>query len=211
MNKFDLIAIFIFDKKRINMKRTFLSAVIALFSMTLLSSCSYNKIVTQDENVKEAWSNVEAAYQERYDLVDNLVATVKGYAEFEKETLTEVINARANATRVNLSADEITPANLEKFEQAQAALSGSLSRLLVTVERYPDLKASTHFMDLQAQLSRLEQKINIARRDFNGSVKNYNTSIRTFPAVITARIFGFESKEGFKSDAAADKAPKVEF
>lgn len=193
------------------MKRLILILLIAFSSATFFSSCSYNTIVKNDENVNEAWSNVEAAYQERYDLVDNLVSTVKGYAEFERETLTEVINARANATSINLSADEITPANIEKFEQAQAALSGSLSRLMMTVERYPDLKASAHFMDLQAQLSRLEQKINIARRDFNGTIKSYNTSIRTFPAVITARVFGFESKEGFKADAGAEKAPQVEF
>ena len=132
-------------------------------------------------------------------------------ADFEKETLTAVIEARAKATSVNLSADEITPANLEKFEQAQAALSGSLSRLMMTVERYPDLKTSAHFMDLQAQLARLEQKTNIARRDFNSTVKTYNTSIRTFPAVITAKIFGFNEKEGFKSEAGAEKAPKVQF
>lgn len=193
------------------MKRLLLLAFVAFSSATLFSSCSYNSIVSNDETVKESWSNVEAAYQERYDLVDNLVATVKGYAEFEKETLTEVIQARANATSVNITADEITPANIEKFEQAQAALSGSLSRLMMTIERYPDLKASGHFMDLQAQLARLEQKINIARRDFNGTVKTYNTSIRTFPAVITARIFGFTAKEGFKSEAGAEKAPKVQF
>lgn len=193
------------------MKRLLLLAFVAFSSATLFSSCSYNSIVSNDETVKESWSNVEAAYQERYDLVDNLVSTVKGYAEFEKETLTEVIQARANATSVNITADEITPANIEKFEQAQAALSGSLSRLMMTIERYPDLKASAHFMDLQAQLARLEQKINIARRDFNGSVKTYNTSIRTFPAVITARIFGFTAKEGFKSEAGAEKAPKVQF
>ena len=193
------------------MKKKIILPLVAILTMTLFSSCSYNKIVSNDENVKESWANVEAAYQERYDLVDNLVETVKGYAQFEKETLTEVVKARAAASSVNINADDITPANIEKFEQAQQALSGSLSRLLVTVERYPDLKASAHFMDLQAQLSRLEQKINIARRDFNGSVKIYNTSIRTFPAVITARIFGFTQKEGFKAEAGAEKAPKVKF
>jgi len=193
------------------MKRFLIISIVAVMSSALFSSCSYNSIVKNDESVKESWSNVEAAYQERYDLVDNLVSTVKGYAQFEKETLTEVIQARANATSVNISADEITPANLEKFEQAQAALSGSLSRLMMTIERYPDLKASAHFMDLQAQLARLEQKINISRRDFNATVKTYNTSIRTFPAVITARIFGFTEKEGFKSEAGAEKAPKVQF
>lgn len=193
------------------MKRFFLLAFVAFSTATLFSSCSYNKIVGNDETVKESWANVEAAYQERFDLVDNLVATVKGYAEFERGTLTEVIQARANASGVTIKADEITPANIEKFEQAQAALSGSLSRLLVTVEKYPDLKANASFMDLQAQLARLEQKINIARRDFNATIKTYNTSIRTFPAVITARIFGFTEKEGFKSEAGAEKAPKVQF
>ncbi|HUH73885.1 MAG TPA: LemA family protein [Chitinophagales bacterium] len=193
------------------MKRFFLLAFVAFSAATLFSSCSYNKIVSNDENVKESWANVEAAYQERFDLVDNLVSTVKGYAEFERGTLTEVIQARANASGVTIKADEITPANIEKFEQAQAALSGSLSRLLVTVERYPDLKANANFMDLQAQLARLEQKINISRRDFNATIKTYNTSIRTFPAVVTARIFGFNEKEGFKSEAGAEKAPKVQF
>ncbi|MCO5248244.1 MAG: LemA family protein [Chitinophagales bacterium] len=193
------------------MKRFIFSTIIAIVAMSTFSSCSYNSIVGNDENVKEAWANVEAAYQERYDLVDNLVATVKGYAEFERGTLTDVINARANATNVNLKADDLTPGNIEKFQQAQDALSGSLSRLLVTVEKYPDLKANQNFMDLQAQLARLEQKINIARRDFNGSVNTYNTSIRTFPAVITAKIFGFNQKEGFKASAGAENAPKVEF
>ncbi|MCO5230297.1 MAG: LemA family protein [Chitinophagales bacterium] len=193
------------------MKRLMIIAVMAFSSATLFSSCSYNSIVKNDETVKESWANVEAAYQERYDLVDNLVETVKGYADFEKETLTQVIEARSKATGVTLNADDITPANIEKFEQAQSALSGSLSRLMLVVEKYPDLKASAHFMDLQAQLARLEQKINISRRDFNASVKTYNTSIRTFPAVITARIFGFNSKEGFKSEAGAEKAPKVKF
>lgn len=193
------------------MKKFIFLLSIALFSSATFSSCSYNKIVGQDETVKESWANVEAAYQERYDLVGNLVETVKGYANFEKETLMGVIEARSKASSVQLNADEVTPANLEKFEEAQSALSGSLSRLLVTVERYPDLKANLQFQDLMAQLSRLEQKINIARRDYNGTVKQYNTSIRSFPAVITARIFGFESKEAFKSQAGAEKAPTVKF
>lgn len=193
------------------MKKFLFLLTIALFSSATFSSCSYNKIVSQDETVKESWANVEAAYQERFDLVGNLVETVKGYADFEKETLMGVIEARSKASSVQLSADEVTPANLQKFEEAQSALSGSLSRLLVTVERYPDLKANLQFQDLMAQLSRLEQKINISRRDYNAAVKQYNTGIRSFPAVITARIFGFESKESFKAAAGAEKAPSVKF
>jgi LemA protein len=193
------------------MKRLFYLSIIAIIGSTFLSSCSYNKMVAQDEGVNEAWANVQAAYQERFDLVGNLVETVKGYADFEQETLIGVIEARSKASGVQLNAEEITPENLAKFEAAQSALSGSLSRLLVTVERYPDLKANEQFKDLMAQLSRLEQKINISRRDYNASVKTYNTTIRSFPALISAKIFGFNAKESFKSDAGAEKAPQVKF
>jgi LemA protein len=193
------------------MKRLLYLSFIALIGSTLLSSCSYNKIVGQDEGVNEAWANVQASYQERFDLVGNLVETVKAYADFEQETLIGVIEARSKASGVQLNADQITPENLAKFEEAQSALSGSLSRLLVTVERYPELKANEQFKDLMAQLSRLEQKINISRRDYNAAVKTYNTTIRSFPALISAKIFGFDAKEPFKADAGAEKAPQVKF
>lgn len=168
-------------------------------------------MVSKDETVNEAWANVQAAYQERYDLVDNLVETVKGYANFEKETLTAVIEARSKATGMNINAADVTPENIEKFEQAQSQLSGTLSRLMVVVEKYPDLKANENYKELMAQLSRLEQKINVARRDYNATVRDYNTTIRKFPSNITASIFGFKAKEAFKSEAGAEKAPKVKF
>lgn len=186
-------------------------SLFAVAISSLFSSCSYNSMVAKDETVNEAWANVQAAYQERYDLVDNLVETVKGYANFEKETLTAVIEARSKATGMNVNAGDLTPENLEKFEAAQSQLSGTLSRLMVVVEKYPDLKANENYKELMAQLSRLEQKINVSRRDYNATVRDYNTTIRKFPSNLTASMFGFEPKQPFKSEAGAEKAPKVKF
>ena len=174
--------------------------------------CSgYNGIVKQDENVKNAWNNVSAEYQKRADLVDNLVSTVKGAANFEKETLTGLVEARAKATSVNFTADQLTPENIAKFQQAQGQLSGSLSRLLAVVENYPDLKATQNFQQLQGQLEGIENEIRNARRTFNGTVNTYNTKIRSFPMNFFAGMFGFKAKEGFKADEGAEKAPKVQF
>jgi LemA protein len=171
----------------------------------------YNSLVKEDENVKKTWNNVESEYQKRYDLVDNLVNTVKGAAKFEQETLTQVIQARSKASSIQLNADQLTPENIQKFDQAQSELSGSLSRLLVTVERYPELKATQNFLQLQNQLESIESDVKNSRRLFNESVNTYNTKVRSFPTNVFAGMFGFKSREGFKADQGAEKAPKVQF
>jgi LemA protein len=171
----------------------------------------YNSLVKEDENVKKSWNNVNTEYQKRYDLVDNLVNTVKGAANFETETLTKLVEARSKASSIQLNADQLTPENMQKFEQAQSELSGSLNRLLVTVERYPDLKASQNFLQLQNQLDGIENDVRNSRRLFNESVNTYNTKVRSFPTNVFAGMFGFNAKEGFKADQGAEKAPKVQF
>lgn len=193
------------------MKKQWLYLITLFLSVIFLPGCSYNTIVSNDEAVKKAWADVEAAYQRRLDLVDNLVQTVKGEAKFEKETLTEIIEARSKASSVQLNADDITPENMAKFQQAQSQLSGSLSRLLVVVEQYPNLKTTESFAELMNQLERTENRINIARRDYNQAVQNYNTSIRRFPSNLTAMLFKFKEKESFKAEQGAEKAPKVQF
>lgn len=172
---------------------------------------TYNQMVTLDEQVQAAWSQVVTDYQRRMDLIPNLVSTVKGYADFEQETLTQVIQARANATNVNLNVDNLDAATIGKLQQTQQALSSALSRLLVTVERYPDLKANTNFLELQAQLEGTENRIANARRKFNEVTQTFNSYIRQFPQNIFAGMFGFEKKPYFEADAGAEKAPKVEF
>ena len=171
----------------------------------------YNNLVKQDENVKKSWNNVQTEYQKRYDLVDNLVNTVKGAAKFEQETLTQVIQARSKASAIQLNADQLTPENIQKFEQAQSELSGTLNRLLVTVERYPELKATQNFLRLQEQIPEIENDVRNSRRLFNESVNTYNTKVRSFPTNIFAGMFGFKAREGFKSEEGAEKAPKVQF
>jgi LemA protein len=191
-----------------------LSLIIILGVILILGfwGCSgYNGIVKQDENVKKTWNNVQAEYQKRYDLVDNLVNTVKGAANFETETLTKLVEARSKASSINLTADQLTPDNMQKFQDAQQELSGSLSRLLVTVERYPDLKASQNFLQLQNQLDGIENDVRNSRRLFNEAINTYNTKVRSFPMNFFAGMFGFKAKEGFKADAGAEQAPKVKF
>lgn len=174
--------------------------------------CSgYNGLVKQDEVVKNTWNNVNTEYQKRADLVDNLVNTVKGAANFEKETLTGLVEARAKATSVNFTADQLTPENMAKFQQAQGQMSGALSRLLAVVENYPDLKATENFKQLQGQLEGIENDIRGSRRTFNDAINTYNTKVRSFPTNIFAGMFGFKAKEGFKADEGAEKAPKVQF
>ncbi|MCK9269764.1 MAG: LemA family protein [Bacteroidales bacterium] len=172
---------------------------------------TYNQMVTLDEQVQAAWSQVVTDYQRRMDLIPNLVSTVKGYADFEQETLTQVIQARANATNVNLNVDNLDAATIGKLQQTQQALSSALSRLLVTVERYPDLKANTNFLELQAQLEGTENRIANARRKFNESTQTFNSYIRKFPQNIFANMFGFDKKPYFEADAGAEQAPKVAF
>ena len=172
---------------------------------------SYNNMVSYDETVITAWSNVENVYQRRADLIPNLVNTVKGYATHERETLTEVIDARAKATSVSIDAGSLNAGAMQQFQQAQEGLSSALSKLMVVVERYPDLKANQNFLELQAQLEGTENRIAVERRKFNESVKVYNTYIRSFPKNMVAGIYGFERKIQFKADAGADKVPEVKF
>ncbi len=184
---------------------------IIVIILVLLAFSSYNGLVTKEEGVSKAWGNVESDYQRRADLIPNLVNTVKGYANFEKETLTAVIQARASATQVKIDANNLTPENLAAFQQAQGGLSSALGRLLVVAEQYPDLKANQNFLDLQAQLEGTENRINVSRQRFNDTVNEYNVSRRRFPAVIFASILGFKDKGYFKAEVGAEKAPEVKF
>ena len=189
-----------------------LIAIAAIVLILVVWGCSgYNGLVKQDEKVKNAWNNVNTEYQKRSDLVGNLVNTVKGAANFEQETLTKLVEARAKATSINLKADQLTPENLQKFQDAQSQLSGSLSRLLAVVENYPDLKATQNFQMLQGQLEGIENDIRNSRKGFNDAVNTYNTKVRSFPMNMLSGMFGFHKKEGFKADEGAEKAPKVEF
>ena len=172
---------------------------------------SYNGMVQREESISGAWAQVENQYQRRSDLIPNLVNTVKGYADFEQKTLTDVIEARAKATSINVQADQLTPDNIQKFQQAQSQLSGALSRLMVTVERYPDLKANQSFLELQAQLEGTENRIAVERQKFNEATKNYNAYIRKFPQLIYAGWFDFEKKGYFEAEAGAEQVPEVEF
>jgi LemA protein len=172
---------------------------------------SFNKMVNYDETVITAWSNVENVYQRRADLIPNLVNTVKGYATHEKETLTGVIEARSKATGVNIDASNLTAETMQQFQQAQKGLSSALSKLMVVVERYPDLKANQNFLELQSQLEGTENRIAVERRKFNESVKGYNTYIRSFPRNMVAGVYGFERKVQFTAEEGAAKAPEVKF
>ena len=172
----------------------------------------YNNLVTLNETVNQSWSQVENQYQRRADLIPNLVNTVKGYANFERGVLTDVTNARAKVGQMNVSSDVLNnPQAFQKFQSAQNELSGALSRLLVTVENYPDLKANENFLQLQAQLEGTENRISVERRRFNETVQSYNTNIKLFPNSIFANIFGFREKQYFQATTGAETPPKVEF
>ena len=191
------------------MKKIILMAVIAIFSLT---SCStYNGMVTKEEAVKSAWSNVETQYQRRADLIPNLVSTVKGYASHEESTLTAVVDARSKATSVNISMDELTPEKLAEYQKAQSAVTSALGRLIAVSENYPELKANHNLLELQAQLEGTENRITVARKSFNDATNDYNVTVRKFPANIVAMIFGFDQKPYFEADESASAAPKVEF
>nr|WP_319571983.1 LemA family protein [uncultured Draconibacterium sp.] len=185
--------------------------LIALVSVVLFSSCGYNKMVEMDEQVTASWAQVENVYQRRADLIPNLVNTVKGYAEHEQETLTGVIEARSKATSVNVDPTKLNAQSLQQFNQAQEGLSSALSKLMVVVERYPDLKANQNFLELQAQLEGTENRIAVERRKFNQTTQSYNAYIRKFPRVIYAGWFGFEKKTYFEAQQGAEKAPEVQF
>jgi len=185
--------------------------ILVVFALYNFFAGSYNNMVSKGENVTRAWQDVESDYQRRLDLIPNLVNTVKGYADFEKSTLTAVIEARAQATQVKVDANNITPEALQKYQAAQGQLSSSLSRLLVTVEQYPDLKANQNFLELQAELAGTENRIKVARNKFNETVQDYNTYVKSFPRNLLAGPFGFTAKAYFEADEAASKAPEVKF
>jgi LemA protein len=172
---------------------------------------TYNGFVLAQEQVGQAWADVESTYQRRADLIPNLVETVKGYASHEKEVLTGVTEARSRVGQVTLKAEGLTPEAIRRFQEAQQGLSGALSRLLVVAERYPDLKANQSFLDLQTQLEGTENRINVARSRFNEAARAYNTRIRSFPGNLLAGTFGFSPKPYFEAEAGAEKAPKVKF
>jgi LemA protein len=184
--------------------------IVVIGLVLVLSGIStYNKMVRLDEGVTEKWAQVETDYQRRADLIPNLVKTVKSYAEYEQETLTEVVEARAKATSVNIDPGNMTAANMQQFMQAQEGLSSALSKLLVVVEKYPDLKANQNYLDLQRQLEGTENRISNARRKFNESTRDYNTYIRKFFPRILASWYGFETKPYFEAKEGAEEAPDV--
>ena len=179
--------------------------------LIFLIASPYNGLVDKEENAEQAWNNVESSYQRRNDLIGNLVKTVEGAADFERGTLTDVIEARAKATSINVDASNLDAAQIKQYQEAQQGVTSALSRLLVTVERYPDLKANQNFLQLQSQLEGTENRINVARDRFNEAVANYEKSRRKFPSNITAALFGFDEMDGFEADAGAENAPDVEF
>ncbi len=185
--------------------------LVVVFALYSWAKGINNTAVTLSEGIKESWGNVETSYQRRNDLIGNLVKTVKGAADFEKSTLEAVIKARSEATSVKIDPSNITPEQLAQFNQAQGNLNSSLSRLLVTVEQYPDLKANQNFLKLQDELASTENQILTARTRFNEAVKPYNTHIKTFPNSLLAGMFGFTEKAYFDAVAGAEKAPEVEF
>jgi LemA protein len=195
-----------------NSKNLILIIVLGVLVLFGFRACSgYNSMVGLDENVKNKWANVQSDYQRRADLIPNLVNTVKGAANFEQETLTQVIEARSKATSVQIDPSNITPEKLAEYQQAQAGVSSALGRLLAVVENYPDLKANQNFRDLQAQLEGTENRIKVSRNDFNAAIQEYNSSVRRFPNNIFAGMFGFGVKDGFKADPGSENAPKVQF
>ncbi|MGM9738670.1 MAG: LemA family protein [Candidatus Cryptobacteroides sp.] len=189
-----------------------LLAVVAVVLVAgLWAMNTYNSLVKSDEGVKSAWSQVENVYQRRADLIPNLVATVKGYAEHESSTLQAVVEARAKATQVTVAPDKLSEADIAAFQAAQSELGNAIGRLLVSVEAYPDLKASENFRDLQAQLEGTENRISVERKKYNDVAMEYNAKVRSFPANIIASMSGFEQKGYFKAAEGAETAPKVEF
>ena len=190
-----------------NLKLGFVAVIVAV----LFSSCGYNKMVSMDEQVTSQWAQVQNVYQRRADLIPNLVNTVKGYAEHERETLEGVIEARSKATSINIDPTKLTPEAIQQFNQAQDGLSSALSKLMVVVERYPDLKANQNFLDLQAQLEGTENRITVERQKFNETTQQYNAYIRKFPQIIYAGWFGFEKKSYFEAQPGAEKAPEVKY
>lgn len=189
-----------------------LNFTLFLIIIASFSGCGYNSLIEQDEKVNQAWAQVENQYQRRADLIPNLVKTVQGYADFEKGVLTEVTELRSKVGQIKLSTDDLSDEEkFKQFSEAQDKLSGALSRLLVVAENYPQLKANENFLQLQSQLEGTENRISVERKKFNETVQEYNTSVRRFPTLITAKIMGFKEKQYFKSAPGTDKAPDVNF
>lgn len=186
-----------------------LVAVVAIIAFWAISG--YNSLVSMDENVSNQWANVETQYQRRADLIPNLVNTVKGYAAHEKETLEGVIAARSQATQIKVDPTDLTPEKLAEYQKAQGQLATALGKLLAITENYPDLKANQNFLELQAQLEGTENRINVARKNFNDVAKAYNTAIRRFPKNILAGMFGFDKRAYFEAAEGAEQAPQVQF
>ena len=194
------------------MKKTTTIIIIAIIAaIAIWTVWGYNDLASMDENVSSQWANVETQYQRRADLIPNLVNTVKGYAAHEQETLKGVVEARSKATQIKLDASELTPEKLAQFQQVQGELTTALNKLLAIREAYPDLKANQNFLELQAQLEGTENRINVARKNFNDAAKDYNTAIRRFPKNILAGMFGFDKRAYFEAQEGAEVAPTVEF
>lgn len=185
--------------------------VVACASLISLNSCGYNGAISKSEAVDGAWAKVQGAYQRRADLIPNIVETVKGQADFEKTTLTDIVEARAKASSMNVNAKDLTPEKLKEFQDNQGQLSQALGRFLQIVENYPDLKANQAFKDLRIELEGCENRINTERNNFNEAVQDYNTHIKTFPNVLFSGMFGFKAKTYFEADKGSEKAPKVKF
>jgi LemA protein len=190
-----------------------IASVIAFFAVSLIiwGTRVYNNMVTMNEGVTSQWGNVETAYQRRADLIPNFVNTVKGAANFEQSTLTQVIEARANATKVTIDPTKMTAESMQQFQQAQGQLSSALSRLMVVVEQYPELKATQNFRDLQVELEGTENRISVERRKFNDMAREFNTYIKRFPQNFLSGMFGFDAKPYFEAQEGAEKAPEVKF
>ena len=193
------------------MKKSTLGIIAVVAIVVIWAISGYNSLVTLDEKVSTSWSNVETQYQRRVDLIPNLVSTVKGYASHEKETLQGVIEARSKATSIKVDADNLTPEKLAEYQKAQGDVTSALGKLLAITENYPDLKANQNFLELQAQLEGTENRINVARMEFNKTAQELNTTIRRFPKNILASLFGIDKRAYFEAAEGAEQAPKVEF
>ncbi|MEI7734528.1 MAG: LemA family protein [Ferruginibacter sp.] len=192
------------------MKRTGLLVMVGILVILGFWGCNgYNSLVTADQDVKKVWSNVETNYQRRTDLYSSIIKTIEGSANFEKTTLKEVIEARSKATSINVDIND--PASLEAYQKAQAGLQGSFSRLMAVVEQYPDLKTTKAFSDFQAQIEGTENRINVARMDYNKSIEGYNLAVKRFPKNLLASLFGFKEKPFYKADAGSEKNPEIKF
>ena len=193
------------------MKKSSIIIIVVIALLAIWGVTGYNGLVTMDENVSGQWSNVETQYQRRADLIPNLVNTVKGYATHEQSTLEGVVEARSKATQIKVNADDLTPEKLAEYQEAQGAVTSALGKLLAITENYPDLKANQNFLELQAQLEGTENRINVARTNFNHAAKSSNTATRRFPKNILAGFLGFDKRAYFEAAEGAEQAPQVQF